>query len=164
MSGRKRKVLLLDDDYESMAPLKELLETFYEFEVDLSAAKEILGQLRSVRYDLLCLDIMILPKSLNGDDREVENIHFAGVHWQRTGLAFLDRLRRGDFGGEGQGTAANTPIIILSAVADDSLADAGYLEDSQTRHLEKPFEVDVLIETMLQMMDQRRYDQEHTPA
>lgn len=154
MSGKKRKILLLDDDYESMVPLKDLLETIFDFEVTLSAAKETVAQLRQVRYDLLCVDIMILPKSLNGKDEEVENIHFDGVHWQTTGLAFLDRLRRGDFSAAGQGTAPDTPVIILSAVADDSLADAGYLAGKRTRHLEKPFDVDELINTMVQMIDE----------
>lgn len=152
MSEQKRKVLLLDDDYESMAPLKDLLETIYGLEVNLSAAKEIIEQLRQVRYDLLCVDIMILPKSLNGNQEEVENIHFTGVHWQTTGLVFLDRLRRGDFSGDGQGTAPGTPVIILSAVADDSLVDAGYLEGPRTRHLEKPFDVGELIDTIMDLI------------
>jgi CheY-like chemotaxis protein len=154
MSEKKRKVLLLDDDYQSMAPLKELLETLFDFEVDLSAARETVERLTNVRYDLLCIDIMILPKSLNGDHEEVENIHFDGVHWQTTGLAFLDRLRRGDYRGDGAGTAPDAPVIILSAVADDSLVDAGYLAGQRTRHLEKPFDVDVLINTMMQMLDE----------
>jgi CheY-like chemotaxis protein len=152
MSSEKRKVLLLDDDYPSMAPLKDLLETFFEFEVELSAAKTLIDHLHTVRYDLLCVDTMILPKSLNGTQDEVENIHFDGVHWQATGLAFLERLRRGDFGPAPQGTPPDVPVIILSAVADDSLVDAGYQPGATTRHVEKPFDVEQLIDTIVQMM------------
>lgn len=152
MSSEKRKVLLLDDDYASMAPLKDLLEALCHIDVDLSASKETLDRLRTVRYDLLCIDIMILPKSLDVRQEEVENIHFDGVHWQKTGLAFLERLRRGDFAAGERSTSPNVPVIVLSAIPDDSLEGAGYRDGPTTRQLEKPYEVEVLINTITEMI------------
>jgi CheY-like chemotaxis protein len=155
MSKRNRSILLLDDDYASMAPLKEILEAMYGFDVELSAAKEIMARLAVKRYDLLCVDVMILPKSINGNHREIENICFEGVHWQKTGLEFLRRLRRGDFSsGREHGTSLQVPVIVLSAVANDSLTEAAPTGATNIRHIEKPFDLGQLIATMVQMMEQ----------
>lgn len=155
MSNQPRRILFLEDDHESLTPVCELLETIHGFEVDLSASKEVLDWVRQRQYDLLCVDLMISPRSVNGGDEVLENLHFPGVHWQMTGLEFLRRLRRGELTDpHTQGTAVQVPVIVLSAVADDSVAQLGPLDEEQTRYVEKPFDVGELITTITQMIDQ----------
>jgi response regulator RpfG family c-di-GMP phosphodiesterase len=62
------------------------------------------------------------------------------VKWDRTGLGFLNRIRKGEYSGEkGQGTPSNIPIIVLSAVVD-SEANSEWRKTLQNEHyLEKPF-------------------------
>ncbi|MFZ1771116.1 MAG: hypothetical protein WAU00_18050 [Caldilinea sp.] len=142
------RILLFDDDYLSMEPLKEAIED-YGYTVVLTAAQEILDQLTVERFDLISVDFMIHPETpaLEGEG-VIANVHYPGVSWQETGLEFLRRLRRGDYEGiDGQGTARTTPAIILSATADpDETYDAQVI-------FEKPFDLDEVItalETLLQ--------------
>lgn len=97
MRQRVKRILLLDDDYESMAPLKLFLEEVHGFDVVLSAAATLTKRLQHERFDLICLDLMIHPISLDENNQEVENLHFPNINWQQTGLAFLKRLRAGAF-------------------------------------------------------------------
>lgn len=56
------RILLFDDDYESMEPLMSELEE-RSFSVDLTASEQILERLATTRYDLVCVDFMIHPHS-----------------------------------------------------------------------------------------------------
>jgi CheY-like chemotaxis protein len=155
MSNQPRRILFLEDDHESLIPVCELLETIHGFEVDLSASHEVLDWLRQKQYDLLCVDLMISPKSVNEGDEVLDNLHFPGVHWQTTGLEFLRRLRRGELtDAQVPGTAAQVPVIVLSAVADDSAEIGGPLDEERTRYIEKPFDVGELMSTITQMIEQ----------
>jgi CheY-like chemotaxis protein len=110
-------------------------------------------RLRWEKFDLLLVDSMIHPKSLNADNQEVENIHFANVNWQRTGQEFLLRLRRGDFCSEtGSGTSPHVPIIVLSAVADSWHEMTGDPARQITKYIEKPFDPEELAETIHQLL------------
>ena len=158
MTTSTPRILLLDDDYASLAPLKELLETICQYKVDLTAAAEILEKLRYTRYDLLCVDTMIHPKSIDGKGNEVHNIHFDNINWQLTGLAFVKFLREGqlitdqDQQSE-QGTIADVPIIVLSAVAHDSVDEYRPTEYPNTYHMEKPFNVEILIHKIQELLE-----------
>jgi CheY-like chemotaxis protein len=137
-----KRILLFDDDYESMAPLKLFLEEINGYQVELTARADIPQRLATERFDLLCIDLMIHPVSLDADLEEVTNLHFDGVNWQKTGLVLLERLRRGDFSPGDAGTPATVPVIVLSAVADRTTDELAVTADRQTVYWEKPFDVE----------------------
>jgi CheY-like chemotaxis protein len=153
---KKRKaVLLFDDDYESMFPLKEHLEQFLDLQVELTANENLLDRLRHEQFDLICIDLMIHPMSLDANDNEVQNVHFEGINWQKTGLEFLRRLRRGDYFQPGaSGTSPDVPVIVLSAIANYSVEAKLGRDISVERYVEKPFALDVLIEQMQHLLEE----------
>lgn len=142
--GTPSNILLLDDDAESMEPLKSVLESIYGYTVELTAAASLLARLSYQRFDLICVDIMIYPYSVDGET-EVLNIHYPDVNWHKTGIEFLYRLRRGDYAGSAGGTRADVPVIVLSAVAQFSVEDL--LKDNAVniRYREKPFDLEELV-------------------
>lgn len=152
-----KRILLFDDDYESMLPLKELIEYMLGYNVDLTADEGVIERMRRVKYDLICCDAMIHPHSLDANNAEVKNVHFDGVNWQRTGLEFLTRLRRGQFGKNGEwATGSDTPAIVLSAVADLSDFDKQIDEwRHNTRHMEKPFDPEDFVKIVADLLQGR---------
>ncbi|MEZ4866656.1 MAG: hypothetical protein R3C14_35380 [Caldilineaceae bacterium] len=150
---KQRRILLFDDDYESMAPLKLFLEEVLGFAVVLTAQADIGEWLAQERFDLLCIDLMIHPVSLNGELEEVTNLHFTGVNWQQTGLALLERIRQGHYhAAAGAGTATSVPVIVLSAVANQSIAELTVEDDPWTEYLEKPFDLAEMVATMERLL------------
>ena len=154
MSTKPKRILIFDDDYESMEPLKLFLEEVSGYSVELTARADITDRLATERFDLLCIDLMIHPVSLDAQLQEVTNLHFTGVNWQKTGLALLERLRRGDFNRQDQGvsqndhhssTQASVPVIVLSAVADRSTDELTITDDPLTQYWEKPFDLEEII-------------------
>jgi len=137
-----KRILLFDDDYESMAPLKLFLEEINGYQVELTARADIPQRLANEHFDLLCIDLMIHPVSLDANLEEVSNLHFTGVNWQKTGLVLLERLRRGDFSPNATSTPATVPVIVLSAVADRTTDELAATADRQTIYWEKPFDVE----------------------
>lgn len=148
MAEIPKRVLLFDDDYESMVALKFYLEHKMGLQVELSAERALLEQLAAEQFDLICIDLMIHPVSLNAQDEEVKNVHFDGVNWQKTGLEFLRRLRKGEFSpaGGGPGTAPTVPVIVLSAVANYSVEDELGPEVAVEGYIEKPFSLEEMAE------------------
>lgn len=143
--AKKRRILLLDDNYASMKPLADALEALYGYEITLTAAASLLEQLKTEKFDLLIVDQMISTTSLDAEQAEVRNIHFDGVHWHRTGPEFVSRLRKGHFSAhDGQGTRADTPVIMLSAVADSSVSEADRKALEIADYMEKPFDLEDL--------------------
>lgn len=138
------RILLFDDDYESMLPLVTELEEL-GYRVDLTADEEILTRLATTTYDLICVDFMIHPQSPGqaDDNSVISNVHYPGVNWQRTGQEFLRRLRSGEYdrGGE-QGTRCTVPAIIISATAK-----SGEKYDAAA-FFEKPFDIDEILKTI----------------
>ena len=152
MHGGKR-ILLFDDDYESMRGLKEHIEEELGWRVELTAEKSLLERLGRERFDLILVDLMIHPISLDADGQEVENVHFEGTSWLRTGIEFLRRLRKGQFSGEaGLGTPPDVPVVVLSAVADYSVEDA--LQNNISIYREKPFRLEELIQVMRESLQE----------
>jgi CheY-like chemotaxis protein len=139
MSEKKRKILMLDDDFESMHYLQSFVGKQLNMDVELTAEKSLLQRLRQEQFDLLVVDLMIKPKSFNGENIEVENIHYDDVKWDHTGLEFIRRFRNGEYSQSDQGTSANAPIIVMSAVSD-SAANGDWGKIIQNEHrMEKPF-------------------------
>lgn len=154
MPNKPKKILLLDDDYESMHNLQIYLEEEKGWDVELSAEKELLERLGQERFDLLIVDLMIRPKGVNADNREVQNIHYDNVKWDRTGLEFIRRFRQGEYAKNGKGTSPNTPIIALSAVADSAADEEWGKIIENEKHVEKPFRLSDLINLILDLIQE----------
>ncbi len=145
MSERPKKLLLLDDDYESMESLHSYMKGEMELDVEFSADARLLERLDREKFDLLIVDVMIHPRSPNAQNEEVENIHYDGIRWDQTGLEFIRRFRMGEYTPTGRGTSVSVPIIVLSAIAD-STANRDWVKIIQSEHhMEKPFRLSELI-------------------
>jgi CheY-like chemotaxis protein len=155
MPAKPRTLLFFEDDYDNLHDLKEYLELDRGWQVVVSAAAGLLDQLAVVQFDLILVDIMIRPESLNADGNMVQNVHFDGVSWLRTGLEFLQRLRQGQFAGDsGKGTSPDVPVIVLSAVAHYSVEDVLPHGAAVTEYVEKPFRVSDLIARIEQLLQE----------
>ena len=151
----QRRILLLDDDYESLLPLKNFLETVNDHSVELTANEAILDRLSTEIFDLICVDNMIYPTSLDKDNAEVRNIHFDNVNWKATGIEFIRRLRRGEFQStDRQGTSSQVPVIILSAVPGTLISDLDLLANENLDYVEKPFDLASLVDRIDQLLEQ----------
>jgi len=147
-----KRVLLLEEDFESMRDLKEHLEEMFEWHVELTADASLLQRLSRERFDLIVVDVMIRPTSPDAHGNEVQNIHFDGVHWLRTGLEFLQRLRRGEFSEEGLGTSPDVPVLVLTAVGDRSEVENLRKEVSFDSCVNKPFRLEELVNRMRRLL------------
>jgi CheY-like chemotaxis protein len=145
MSVALHRLLLLEDDYEMMRDLKEYIEEEMSWEVELTANYKILDRLAHEKFDLLMIDLMIRPTSPDAEGQPVENVHFAGVNWQTTGLEFLRLLRLGKFQCElGVGTSPQVPVLIVSAVAGYSVKNHLGKDVPFDGFVEKPFRLEEL--------------------
>jgi CheY-like chemotaxis protein len=152
---KPKRILLFEDDFESMRDLKEHLEEEMEWDVELTAEVDLLERLNRERFDLILVDLMIRPTSLDADGKEVQNVHFDGVNWHKTGLEFLRRLRRGEFSEKlGLGTSPDVPAIILSAVAGYSVTDELGEDVHLNGYLEKPFRLEEIVEKMCELLQE----------
>jgi CheY-like chemotaxis protein len=155
MQKKRKRILVFDDDFESMYDLKEHIEEELQWNVELTADRSLLERLSQERFDLIVVDLMIRPTSLDADGREVRNVHFDGVNWHRTGLEFLRRLRKGEFSEKpGLGTSPDIPVIILSAVASYSVTDELEKDIRLNGYLEKPFRLEELVEKMCRLLQE----------
>jgi CheY-like chemotaxis protein len=146
MPNKPKKLLFFEDDFENVRDLREYLEQDLGWQIEVTAEASILERLGADKYDLLVVDLMIRPESLDANGNNVRNVHFPGVSWLRTGLEFLQQLRNGAFvTTPGQGTSPDVPVIVLSAVANYSVEDALPDGDASTEYVEKPFKVGDLI-------------------
>jgi CheY-like chemotaxis protein len=148
------RILVFEEDYESMRDLQEHLQELYGWEVELTASKDTLECLAQEKFDLLVIDLMIRPTSLDESGQEVQNVQFEGTPWLRTGLEFLRRLRMGEFYREDSiGTSPDVPAIILSAVADlnETELNADIRIDA---FVEKPFRLEVLTERIRSLLQE----------
>jgi len=155
MQRKHKKILLFEEDFESMRDLKEHLEEEMGWDVELTADKSLLERLRHERFDLIAVDLTIRPTSLDADGKEVQNVHFDGVNSQKTGLEFLRRLRKGEFSEKpGLGTSPDVPAIILSAVAIYSVTDELGEDVHFNGYLEKPFWLEELVEKIRELLQE----------
>lgn len=152
MSSKQKKILLLDDDYESMHNLQIYLEEELDWEVVFSAEKTMLERLGREKFDLLIVDLMIRPKGLGASGQEVQNIHYENVKWDRTGLEFIRRFRQGEYAQNNKGTSPHAPVIVLSAVADSTANGEWGKIIKNEPHVEKPFRLSDLINLMQKLL------------
>ena len=153
MAAKTKKLLLLDDDYESMEMLYRYLKEELGLHVEFTANANLLKRLDQEKFDLLIVDLMIHQFSSDANNEKVQNIHYEDVRWDRTGLEFIRRFRTGEYTPTGRGTSTSVPIIVLSAVAD-SATDGDWSEVLKKEHpVEKPFrlsDLSSLINKLLQ--------------
>jgi DNA-binding NarL/FixJ family response regulator len=147
MKTTQKKLLMFEEDYESMRDLKECIEDELGWNVELSANRNLLDRLSCEKFDLILVDSMIRPTSLNADGEEVQNVHFDNINWKLTGFEFIRRFQRGEFCKEkGLGTSPNIPVLVLSSVSELSIED-NFFDDLQLAgYLYKPFRLDDIIE------------------
>jgi CheY-like chemotaxis protein len=146
MPSERKRLLFFEDDYDNLRDLEEYLELDLGWQIEVTAKESILARLATETFDLLVVDLMIRPESLDAEGNKVVNVHFQDVSWLRTGIEFLRRLREGEFSTTpGQGTPPDVPVIVLSAVANYSVEDALPVGDATTEYVEKPFLVSDLI-------------------
>ena len=144
---RKRRILLMEDDYASMCDTKEFLEELGH-EVELTASATILNRLAREKFDLIIVDIMIQPKSINGKE-QIDNVHYDNVNWSLTGTEFAMRLRRGDYTSDSpEATPPDVPVIILSAVAGPPVPNTL----PNLFRMEKPFRLSQLAEKIKEIV------------
>ncbi len=155
MKKRPKRILLFDDDYESMSPLKQFIELKMKLQVELTATEQLPERLAHEQFNLICMDLMIHPKSFDADGMEVHNVHFDGVNWQRTGLEFLKRLRAGEFQTEScSGTSPQVPVIVLSAVANYSIENELGEDIAVDGYVEKPFALEEMTERIHRLLQE----------
>jgi CheY-like chemotaxis protein len=152
MSQQKR-VLIFDDDFESMEALKEHIETESGWHVELSAERSLLEKLAQERFDLIVIDLMIHSTSFDAHGNEVQNVHFEGINWRGTGLEFLRRLRRGEFSQEADvGTQPDVTVMILSAIADETVGKEIDRDFCIQAYVEKPFRLEEIVTLMRELL------------
>lgn len=145
MAEKTKKLLLLDDDFESMEVLYKFLKEELGLTVEFSASETLLKRLDQEKFDLLLVDLMIHQFSTDPNKEKVKNIQYENVRWDRTGLEFIRRFRSGEYTQTGRGTSTSVPIIVLSAVAD-SATDGEWAEILEKENIvEKPFRLSDLI-------------------
>jgi len=155
MRGEQKRILLFEEDFESMRDLKEHLEEEMRWSVELAANAGLLERLSYERFDLIVVDLMIHPTSLDAEGKEVQNVHFNDVNWRKTGLEFLRRLRRGEFSkGQGMGTSPDIPVLVLSAVAQYSVENELGEEIPIEGYVEKPFRLEDLVERIRRLLQE----------
>jgi CheY-like chemotaxis protein len=106
-----KKILFVDDEDWSVTPYFDKLRD-HGLVVDLAIdGNEAIAQLGKNAYDLIVLDIMLPPGSKIGKDIEP----------RIAGAILLDKIRRNAI--PGMKTAPNVPVVLLTAVTDQKLAE-----------------------------------------
>jgi len=147
-----KKVLLFEDDYESMRDLKEHLEESFGWHVELTANARLLERLTRERFDLIVVDVMIRPTSRDARGEEVQNVIFPEVNWLGTGFEFLRRLRRGEYSKVGMGTPPDVPVIVLTAAGDRSEVEKLRKKVRLEGFVYKPFRLKELVDHMRRLL------------
>jgi CheY-like chemotaxis protein len=143
VTTEKKRIFYFEDEPELLRAYFEVLREKYE--VIVGASKELVEQSRRQPVDLVIVDLMIHKFTFDEEGNEVQNIHYADVNWQRTGVEFLRRVRVGDY--EDFGFSAAVPAIVATAKVDNPIRDEVEALGVKA-YLEKPFSVDELKEAV----------------
>ncbi len=137
---KEKTIFYFEDDPYGLKDHVEILRENYE--VSIGAHKNLVEQPREKAVDLVIVDLMIHLESYDLEtDMEVENIKYPDVPWIRTGLKFIQRLRKGDY--EDYGFPKDVYVIIATAVVDHTAKEDSKKYDI-SEILEKPFKIDEL--------------------
>ena len=140
------RILLFDDDSQQMTPFKDMLEQ-RGYQVELTAQESIIQRLKEERFELICVDLMIHPKTPGPNNSTITNVRYSNESWLNTGIEFVKRLRQGSYiGPNDRGTPKDVPIIILSATADPQD------KNGADEILEKPFDPETLLQTIQRLL------------
>ena len=88
MPSERKRLLFFEDDYDNLRDLEEYLERDLGWQIEVTAQESILARLATETFDLLVVDLMIRPESLDAEGNKVVNVHFQDVSWLRTGIEF----------------------------------------------------------------------------
>jgi len=134
-----KRILFVDDEDWSVKPYFEKLRD-RGCEVDLAVDGDgALAHLQQQRYDLVVLDIMLPPGEKMG----------RGVEPRKTGEVLLRRLRAGEL--PKLKTAAEVPVMVLTAVTDQKLADK--LQELNVAHIfQKPASFAEVTDRLLELL------------
>jgi CheY-like chemotaxis protein len=143
MTTEKKMIFYFEDEPGLLRAYFKVLREKYE--VIVGASKELIEQPRPQPVDLVIVDLMIHEFTFDEEGKEVQNISYEDVAWQRTGVGFLRRVRAGEY--EAFGFPAAVPVIAATAMADNSTQDEVEALGVQA-YLEKPFFVDELEEAV----------------
>lgn len=135
----KKSIFYFEDEPELLRDYFRILRMKYN--VIVGASQELIEQERLQPMGLLVVDLLIHHSGFDESEKEVMNITYPDVKWQRTGLEFLKRVRAGDY--ERFGFPALIPVVAATAVIDSSTREE--IEGlGIKKYLEKPFSVDKL--------------------
>ncbi len=155
METKKWKLLLFDDDIETMQLLQQYLVEDLGWHVELSAAVNLPEILMVERFDLILVDLMIKPKSYSNDGNEIENIQYPGVNWKMTGVEFIKRLRAGMYSSK-IGTQADVPVILLSAIQENAIEEIPPEIAKTIEKADKPYRLENLLNQILNLLPAER--------
>ena len=122
----RKRILVVNDTQEILELFRILLEE-EGYEVILSGNPlQTLTEVEQVRPDLIVLDILFRS--------------------EKTGWQMLEMLRT-------KRSTASIPVLICSAALHDVQEQEGYLNSQGVRIVYKPFDIEVLLQTIKTMLD-----------
>jgi CheY-like chemotaxis protein len=117
MGKKPIRILLFEDEAESMQYLKEYLEEDFGWSVEMTAEVGVLDRLKKEKFDLIVVDLMIHPEMDTSPGESIRNVHYDGVNYKGTGLEFIRHLRAGEYSSQ-EGTDKDVPVVVISAFSD----------------------------------------------
>lgn len=122
----KKRILVINDTQEILELFRSLLEDA-GYEVTLSGVPlQKLSEIEQLQPDLIVLDILFRD--------------------EKTGWQMLEMLRT-------KRTTASIPVVICSAALRDVQEQEGYLNGQGIRIVYKPFDIDVLLDTIKAVLE-----------
>jgi CheY-like chemotaxis protein len=124
-----KKILFVDDeDWSVDAYFDKLRDHGLQFDLAIDG-DEAIDRLRSAKYDLIILDIMVPPGNKIGKD----------VEPRRAGAILLDMIRKEEV--PNMKTSPTVPVVVLTAVTDQKLLeDIRKLNVTEIFHKPAPFD------------------------
>jgi CheY-like chemotaxis protein len=131
---RRKSIFYFEDNVYQVMPIINSLEENYK--VTVGAHWEVIKEERLSPFDLVFIDLMIHNYSFDREGKEVKNVSFKGINWNRTGIEFLRRIRQGEY--EKFGFFKDVPVIIVTAVGDYNVKNELHVLGID-QYIEKPF-------------------------
>lgn len=152
------RIFWLEEDTKYVCEYIEALQRTYDLTVT-AAESEVFVQ-RELKFQLLILDIMIHKASLRAGipGGEVKNVSLGGP-WSEQGIAFLTRVRAGDY--ERFGFPRDLPTVVFTAVID-RVTEESVLRLGMNDYLNKPAPVGMLLNAVARALATRPASGEET--
>lgn len=140
----KKKLLYIEDDFKKPLETDPIYSMFTDNGFDVMVAEDgeyALKKLDQGQYDCIILDIMLPHR---GKDI------FKDIPRYRTGIYILERLREGKFPKN-----TDTPVVVISAIAD--IEDTRKIKEelNPDRYLEKPIHPIAVLKAVEEVLKQK---------